>query len=120
MATGNLSSQCTCSLLLNSMSVEWFAGNVVAVFALIVMQLSSAEAEVCDRQLLAVGKIRCSLCCCQGNADIVERRCNLSSFFLVLIEHQRRCRLHDGFRSGTGYGFSLCPESLLLAVSDFW
>ena len=119
MVTGNLSSQCTCILLLNLMSVDWLAGNVVAVFASIVMQLTSAKAEVCDRQLLAVGKIRCSLCCCQDNADIVERYCNLSSFFLVFIEHQHRGRLHDRFRSGTGYGFSLCPESLLLAVSDF-
>ena len=106
--------------LLNLMSLDWFAGDVVAVLVLIVMQLTSAEAEVCDRQLLAVGKIRCRLCCCQGNTDIVERRCNLSSFFPVLIEHQRRCRLHDGLRSGTGYGFALCPESLLLAVPDFW
>lgn len=52
------------------MSVEWFAGNVVAVFALIVMQLTSAEAEVCDRQLLAVGKSRCSLCCSQGKQTL--------------------------------------------------
>lgn len=84
--------------LLNLMSLDWFAGDVVAVLVLIVMQLTSAEAEVCDRQLLAFGKIRCGLCCCQGKQTLVSGIASCSSFFLVFIEHQYWCRFHGGFR----------------------